>query len=206
MFTGLIEDIGTVKSVLSSRIVIETKIDGILRGDSIAVNGVCLTAVIVNENSFVADYSPNTDKITTLSKLKQNSKVNLERALKLSSRIGGHIVSGHIDGKAKIKKIEKLQEFYRIVFFCDEKLSNYCVEKASIAIDGISLTLSSFSNLCFEIFVIPETFNSTIIQFKKVDDEVNVEIDIVAKYIKRIINNKKTNNISLEILKKNGFI
>jgi riboflavin synthase len=205
MFTGLIEDVGIVKNIFSSQIVVETKLDNIAKGDSVAVNGVCLTAVVVNKNNFVADYSPNTDRITVLSRLRQNSKVNLERALRLSSHIGGHIVSGHVDGKAKIKKIEKLNEFYRIVFLCEEKISDYCVEKGSIAVDGISLTISSLSNLGFEIFIIPETFNSTTMQFKKVDDEVNIETDILAKYIEKIIN-KKTNNISLEMLKENGFI
>ncbi|MDR1927003.1 MAG: riboflavin synthase [Endomicrobium sp.] len=205
MFTGLIEDIGIVKNIFSSQIVVETKLADIAKGDSIAVNGVCLTAIVVNEDNFVADYSPNTDRITVLSRLKQNSKVNLERALRLSSHIGGHIISGHVDGKAKIKKIEKLNEFYRMIFLCEEKISDYCVKKGSIAVDGVSLTISSLSNLGFEIFVIPETFNSTTMQFKKVDDEVNIETDILAKYIEKTIN-KKTNSISLEMLKENGFI
>ncbi|GHT51795.1 riboflavin synthase [Endomicrobiia bacterium] len=205
MFTGLIEDIGTVKNILSSQIELDTKLDNIAKGDSISVNGVCLTAVNLNKSTFIADYSPSTDRITTLSRLKQNSKVNLERALKLSSRFGGHIVNGHVDGIAKIEKIEKLKEFYRVVFSCGKNISAYCVEKGSIAVDGISLTIASLLNSGFEAFIIPETFNNTIMQFKKVGDEVNIEVDILAKYTEKFIINK-TNGILLETLKGNGFI
>ena len=204
MFTGLIEDIGTVKSVLDSKIEIRTKLDDITKGDSISVNGVCLTAVFVNKDGFVADYSPNTDRITSLSKLKQNSKVNLERAIKLSSRFGGHIVSGHVDGTAEIEKIEKLGHFFRVVFSCRENISAYCVDKGSVAVDGISLTLSSVSTLGFEIFIIPETFNNTIMRFKKEGSKVNIETDILAKYVKKFVS-KRADNISLEMLKENGF-
>ncbi|MCA6072858.1 MAG: riboflavin synthase [Endomicrobium sp.] len=205
MFTGLIEDIGIVKKISSSRIEVETKLEGISKGDSISVNGVCLTAVVVNKNSFIVDYSPNTDKVTTLSKLKQNSNVNLERALTLSSRLGGHIVSGHIDGTAKIETIESLKNFYRIIFSCKYNIMSYCVEKGSVAVDGISLTISSLLSSGFEVFVIPKTFNNTIAQFKKIGDEVNIETDILAKYIEKIAD-KKTNSISFEMLKGNGFI
>ncbi|GHT58934.1 riboflavin synthase [Endomicrobiia bacterium] len=205
MFTGLIEDIGTVKNISSSQIELDTKLDNIAKGDSISVNGVCLTAVNLNKSTFIADYSPSTDRITTLSRLKQNSKVNLERALKLSSRFGGHIVNGHVDGIAKIEKIEKLKEFYRVVFSCGKNISAYCVEKGSIAVDGISLTIASLLNFGFEVFIIPETFNNTIMQFKKVGDEVNIEADILAKYIEKFITNK-TSGILLETLKGNGFI
>jgi riboflavin synthase len=205
MFTGLIEDIGIIKNISNSKIEVETKLDDISKGDSLAVNGVCLTAVSVNQGRFSVDYSPNTDKITTLSKLKQNSKVNLERALKLSSRLGGHIVSGHVEGIAKIEKIEKLEQFYRIIFSCRENMSAYCINKGSIAVDGISLTLSSVFLSGFEIFIIPETFNNTIMQFKKVGDEVNIETDILARYIEKFTN-KKTSAISLEFLKGHGFI
>ncbi|GHT43594.1 riboflavin synthase [Endomicrobiia bacterium] len=205
MFTGLIEDIGTVKYILSSQIELDTKLDNIAKGDSISVNGVCLTVVNLNKSTFIADYSPSTNRITTLSRLKQNSKVNLERALKLSSRFGGHIVNGHVDGIAKIEKIEKLKEFYRVVLSCGNNISAYCVEKGSIAVDGISLTIVSLLSSGFEVFIIPETFNNTIMQFKKVGDEVNIEADIIAKYIEKFTTNK-TSGILLETLKGNGFI
>lgn len=205
MFTGLIEDIGIVRNISGSRLEIKTKLDSIAKGDSVSVNGVCLTAVFVNKDCFVADYSPVTDRITTLSKLKQNSKVNLERAMELSSRLGGHIVSGHVDGTAEIKEIENLRQFFRIVFSCGMNIHTHCVDKGSVAVDGISLTLSSVLISGFEIFIIPETFNNTIMQFKKKGDKVNVETDIIAKYIEKFTN-KKTNKISLEILEENGFV
>jgi len=205
MFTGLIEGIGTVKNISRSKIEIKTKLENIVKGDSISVSGVCLTAVFVDDEGFVADYSPNTDRITALSKLKGNSKVNLERALKLSSRLGGHIVSGHVDGIAKIEKIEELKQFYKVVFSCRENISKYCVDRGSIAVDGISLTLSSVLSLGFEIFIIPETFNNTTMQFKKAGDEVNIETDIFAKYIEKFTF-KKTNKVTFETLEKNGFI
>jgi riboflavin synthase len=206
MFTGLIEDMGTIKNISFSQIKVETKLGDIINGDSIAVNGVCMTAINVSKNTFLADYSPSTDSITTLSRLAQNSKVNLERALKFSSRLGGHIVSGHIDGTGKIEKIEKIKNFYRTIILCEKNIYEYCVEKGSIAIDGISLTISSLlkSKYGFEIFIIPETFSSTIVQFKKTGDKVNIEIDIIAKYIEKFTS-KKTSNISLEMLKRNGF-
>jgi len=205
MFTGLIEDVGIVKSISSSKIEIETKFEDILKGESIAVSGVCLTAVLVCEYGFVADYSPNTYKITTLPKLKKNSRINLERALKLSSRLNGHIVSGHVDGIAKIKEIEKLRQFYRVTFSCSENITKYCVDKGSIAIDGISLTLSSVSTLEFEIFIIPETFNNTTMRLKKIDDEVNVETDVFSRYVEKFTN-KKTNSVTFEMLEQNGFV
>ncbi|MDR1104489.1 MAG: riboflavin synthase [Endomicrobium sp.] len=200
MFTGLVEDIGMVKNISSSKIEIETTFNDISKGDSIAVNGVCLTAVCVNKNIFAADYSPHTDNVTTLSKLKQNSKVNLERALTLSSRLGGHIVSGHVDSTAKIEKIEALKEFYKVKFLGGKNILKYCVDKGSIAIDGISLTIASLSCSGFEIFIIPETFNNTIMKFKKVGAEVNVETDILAKYIEKFAG-KESSGISPEILK-----
>jgi riboflavin synthase len=200
MFTGLVEGIGTVKNISSSKIEIETMFNDISSGDSIAINGVCLTAMCVNKNIFAADYSPHTDNITTLSKVRQNSKVNLERALTLSSRIGGHIVSGHVDGTAKIEKIEALKEFYKVKFFGGKNILKYCVDKGSIAIDGISLTIASLSCSGFEIFIIPETFNNTIMKFKKVGDKVNVETDILAKYIEKFVK-KESSGISPDILK-----
>jgi riboflavin synthase len=200
MFTGLVEDIGTVKNISSSKIEIETTFNDISKGDSIAVNGVCLTAVCVNKNIFAVNYSPHTDNVTTLSKLKQNSKVNLERALTLSSRLGGHIVSGHVDGTAKIEKIEALKEFYKVKFLCGKNILKYCVDKGSIAVDGISLTIASLSCSGFEIFIIPETFNNTIMKFKKAGAEVNVETDILAKYIEKFAG-KESSGISPEILK-----
>ncbi|MDR2436523.1 MAG: riboflavin synthase [Endomicrobium sp.] len=205
MFTGLIEDIGVIKNISSSRIEIETTLNNISKGDSVSVNGVCLTAVSINKNIFAANYSPHTDKITTLSKLKKDSKVNLERSLTLSSKLGGHIVSGHVDGTAKIEKIEALKEFYKIKFLCEKNILNYCVSKGSISVDGISLTIASILDHGFEIFIIPKTFDGTIMQLKKANDEVNIETDIFAKYVEKFTK-KETSSIFFEMLKRNGFM
>jgi riboflavin synthase len=205
VFTGLVEDIGIIKNMLNSKIEIETKLCNIAKGDSVAVNGTCLTVTSVKQGIFVADYSQSTNKVTTLSKLRKNSKVNLERALRLSSRLGGHILSGHVEGIAKVEELEKLGRFYRIIFSCSESITEYCVSKGSIAIDGLSLTLSLVFPLKFEIFVIPETFDNTTMQFKRIGDEVNVETDILAKYVKKFINREKK-GISFEFLKGAGII
>ncbi|MDR0401871.1 MAG: riboflavin synthase [Endomicrobium sp.] len=209
MFTGLIEDVGIIKSISDSKIEIKTNLDNIKKGDSISVNGVCLTAIFVNKNSFIAEYSSNTSNITNFSRLKKKSKINLERSLKCCSRFGGHVVSGHVDGIAKIKFIEKVKQFYKIIFSCEKNITDLCVNKGSIAVDGVSLTISSVSILHFETFIIPETFNNTIMQFKKNGDEVNIEVDIFAKYIRKFINenntNKKDRDITIEMLNKTGF-
>lgn len=206
MFTGLIEDIGTIKNMSGSIISVESKLDGIAVGDSIAVNGVCLTAVLVKNGSFTADYSPQTDKVTNLSSLKINDRVNLERALTLSSRLGGHIVSGHVDGIGKIEIIEKQDRFYRIVVSLDDKCAAQCVDKGSVAVDGISLTIARMINKSMELFIIPETFKNTVLQLKRAGNKVNIETDILAKYVEKFTKNKNSDGISLEMLKGNGFI
>ena len=206
MFTGLIEDLGTVKRLAMSQISVETKLGGISAGDSIAVNGACLTAVSIKDGVFTADYSPETDKVMALSHLKADDKVNLERALSLSSRLGGHIVSGHVDGKGEIEKVEKLERFYIVRISLDDNCMEYCVEKGSVAVDGISLTISKIAGGNIEICIIPETFAATALRFRKKGDKVNIETDILAKYVKKFIKNKNSNGISLEMLKGNGFI
>ncbi|MDR1941368.1 MAG: riboflavin synthase [Endomicrobium sp.] len=203
MFTGLIEEIGTVKNISSSKIQIEINVGGILSGDSVAVNGVCLTAVSAQGNIISFDYSPQTDSVTNLSSLKANSKVNIERALQLSSRLGGHIVSGHVDGIAKIERIEKLERFFKITFSCAQNILKYCVDRGSIAVDGISLTASSVKTGGFETFIIPQTYNNTVLSYKKIGDAVNIETDILAKYVEKFSGKKDL--ISLEFLKENGF-
>ncbi|MDR2425594.1 MAG: riboflavin synthase [Endomicrobium sp.] len=206
MFTGLIEDLGCVKRISSSQIAIDTKLDGISTGDSIAVNGVCLTAVSVKKGGFTADYSPQTDKVTILSFLKVNEIVNLERALTLLSRIAGHIVTGHVDGTGKIEIVEKQNRFYRILVSLDAKCAAHCVDKGSVAIDGISLTIAKVENSNIELFVIPETFNNTVLKFKKAGSLVNIETDILAKYVERFTKDNNSKGISLEMLKGNEFI
>jgi len=207
MFTGIIEDIGIVKEIDSDKIIIETKLDDIKKGDSIAVNGVCLTVVSFDGRNISFDYSPNTDKITNIASLNKNSKVNLERALQLSARLGGHIVSGHIDETAQIETIEQMQRFFKIDFIASKEVLKYCIDKGSIAIDGISLTIAQVFDGGFSVFIIPETFNNTIMRFKKAKDLVNIETDIFAKWTQKLIlGGVKSKGISIDILKENGFI
>lgn len=205
MFTGLIEDIGTVENINKAQIFVKTKMENILIGDSISVNGICLTVVSFDNQIFRADCSQETRKSTNLFTLKKGDKVNLERALQINSRLGGHIVSGHIDTTTKILEIKKIDEFYKLVISCDEKIKKYCVRKGSLSVDGISLTIANITNTFIEIFVIPQTFNNTNLKYKKPGDIVNIENDILAKYIENFTS-KKNNTLSLEMLKENGFI
>ncbi|MDR0646657.1 MAG: riboflavin synthase [Elusimicrobiota bacterium] len=206
MFTGLIEDIGIIEKIGEAQLAVATKLDDIKTGDSIAVNGVCLSAVKIGGNTLYFDYSPQTDKLTNLSLLKANAKVNIERVLKLNSRLGGHIVSGHIDGTAKILEIQKLNDFYKFTFELNDNFKKYMAPKCSVAINGISLTVAEINARTFEVFVIPQTFSQTTLAFAKVGESVNIETDILAKYMESLIykNNKK--DISIDLLAENGFL
>jgi len=207
VFTGIIEDIGKVTNITDSQIEIETCLDDIKTGDSIAVNGACLTVTKINDKNLSFDYSPTTSDITNISLLKKNSVVNLERALTLQTRLGGHIVSGHIDTSAKIVDIKKSGNFYFISFAVNEKIKKYVVNKGFIAIDGISLTVAENNETVFSVTMIPETFNKTIFHTRKIGDIVNIEIDIFAKYVEKLFGKKDDKKeITIDLLKENGFI
>lgn len=207
MFTGIIEDIGKVIDITSSQIQIETCLDDIKTGDSIAVNGVCLTVTKINGKQLSFDYSPTTSDITNVSLLKKNSLVNLERALTLQTRLGGHIVSGHIDTSTKIVDIKKNGDFYFISFAVNKIIKKYVVKKGFIAIDGISLTVAESNENIFSVTMIPETFNRTIFHTRKTEDIVNIEIDVFAKYVEKLFNkSNEKKEITMDLLKENGFI
>lgn len=207
MFTGIIEDIGKVIDITSSQIQIETCLDDIKTGDSIAVNGVCLTVTKINGKQLSFDYSPTTSDITNISLLKKNSLVNLERALTLQTRLGGHIVSGHIDTSTNIVDIKKNGDFYFISFAVNEIVKKYVVKKGFIAIDGISLTVAENNEKIFSVTMIPETFNKTIFHTRKTGDIVNIEIDVFAKYTEKLFNKSNDKKeITMDLLKENGFI
>ncbi len=207
MFTGIIEDIGKVTNITDSQIEIETCLDDIKTGDSVAVNGACLTVTKINGKNLSFDYSPTTSDITNISLLKKNSVVNLERALTLQTRLGGHIVSGHIDTSTKIVDIKKSGNFYFISFSVNEKIKRYVVNKGFIAIDGISLTVAENNETVFSVTMIPETFNKTIFHTRKAGDVVNIEIDVFAKYVEKLFGKKNDKKeITMDLLKENGFI
>ena len=217
MFTGIAEELGKIKAMdfaaKSVKITIEAKkvLVGLKIGDSIAVNGTCLTVVNFTQHTFMADVMPETVKSTVLSQLKNGSVVNLESALMLTSRLGGHMVSGHIDGLGTITGIEK--DDNAIVFTVDvkENIAKYIVKKGSVAVDGISLTVVDCTSHCFRISLIPHTAEVTAFGIKKIGDIVNIETDIVGKYIERFLTYQEDTKsspetkITTDFLQKYGF-
>lgn len=191
MFTGLIQDVGTVKSVKriseGMEISIQTKLASqISIDDSIATSGVCLTATKVQANIFWAQMIPATLEKTSLKNLKVGQKVNLELALKLGDNLGGHIVQGHVNGQGKVLKVEKTKEHLLITIDAFD-LSKYMVDEGSVALDGISLTVSKAWESKFQVSIIPHTYKHTTVQFLKPGDLVNIEVDMFAKYIEKLM-------------------
>ena len=189
MFTGIIEETGRIvrveKGIKSSRLSVEGKLifDDLKLGDSVAVNGVCLTVAQMGSGIFVADVMSETVSRSSLGMLRAGNKVNLERAMPANGRFGGHIVSGHIDGTGRISYIRSDENAVWITINIPEKISRYIVEKGSVAIDGISLTVAQESPGQFSVSVIPHTGKETTLLKKKVGDIVNIENDVIGKYI-----------------------
>lgn len=212
MFTGIIEEIGTVKAInthgSSGEILIKaaTVTEDTKVGDSIAVNGVCLTVTKLSGNGFAADIMPETLRRSNLGSLGYGSRVNLERAVAVGGRLGGHIVSGHIDGTGLIKNIKNEGNAVLVKISAKKEITELIVEKGSIAIDGISLTVTDVGSDFFGISLIPHTGEQTTLLSKKIGDIVNLENDILAKYVKKLISpTKEQSNITLEFLQQNGF-
>ncbi len=218
MFTGIVEEIGTIlsvkKGVKSSALTISGDLifEHMHIGDSIAVNGVCLTVTNKTKESFTADVMAETLRRSSLGSLKAGSKVNLERAMAANGRFGGHIVSGHIDGTGEIESFVKEDNAVWVTVKTPAKLLKYIIEKGSIAIDGVSLTVAYVDNQCFKVSLIPHTAANTILLSKKAGDIVNLENDIVGKYIEKLMHfdeqveeDTKTTGISMDFLAKNGF-
>ena len=217
MFTGIIEGLGTITGIRtnseSKRLSIKSDFDlNIGIGDSVAVNGVCLTAVIIDKKYFEADVAFETLKKTTLDRIKIGDKLNLERALCLSDRLNGHLVTGHVDGIGTIKKIKKIGNSILITIDVSNTLNKYIVDKGSVAVDGISLTVCNLKDNSFDLSIIPHTLDNTTLCLKKNGAFVNIETDIIGKYIERIFINKtskhKTNNNDKDLkdlLLKTGF-
>ncbi|MCM1265211.1 MAG: riboflavin synthase [Candidatus Gastranaerophilales bacterium] len=208
MFTGIVEETGTITAISSNQITIKCNkvLEDTKIGDSIAVNGVCLTVTNITDNSFSADVSHETLKVTVLSELKTGNQVNLERALSLKDRLGGHIVSGHIDTIGKLLSITKQNEFYDIKIGFDKKYKKYTVNKGSITVNGISLTITSTGDNFVTITVIPHTFDYTALKHLKANDNVNLEFDILAKYVEKNLLSADNSNITMSFLERNGFV
>lgn len=215
MFTGIIEEIGVVKSInrknKSAVIEIAAKIilEDIKTGDSINTNGACLTVTEFNKNSFSVDVVEETMRRTNFRDLIPGSKLNLERALKISDRLSGHIVSGHIDGTGKISNKIKEGLATLITIGTNPDILKYIIPKGSVAIDGISLTIAEITTNSFEVAIIPHTSLVTSLLQKKKGEEVNLECDIVGKYIEKLVRNdkigKQKTEIDLDFLKTHGF-
>lgn len=220
MFTGIVEEIGEIKSIKRGTISAEISILGNLVtsdskiGDSIAVNGVCLTATSITGNVFTADIMAESLRSTALGKLSAGSKVNLERAMPLNGRFGGHIVSGHIDGVGTITDKKKEDNAIWITIETTKEILRYIIHKGSVAIDGISLTVAYVDSKCFKVSIIPHTASETTLLTKGNGDMVNLENDIIGKYVERFTqsdlaspkSNNKSNNIDETFLIKNGFM
>ncbi len=210
MFTGLVETFGTVSAVKNTgsgiRLSVRPLSDfGVRTGDSVSVNGVCLTVTGHNRDTSF-DVSPETLRSTNLGELKINDRVNLERALRLSDRLGGHIVSGHVDGIGTIKDKKKAGEYTFYTFESPAEISRYIVKKGSIAIDGISLTVVEHDNRSFSVAIIPHTLTATNIGEKGIGDRVNLEADIIGKYVEKLLGGKDPDSGLMGLLKEKGFL
>lgn len=213
MFTGIVEEIGIISgikqgknseilTIKAKKVLEDTKI-----GDSIAVNGICLTVTALYSDSFTADVMHETINRSSLSKLKYGSKVNLERAMPVNGRFGGHIVSGHVDGTGTIINIKPDDNAIWYKIQANQQILKYIVEKGSITIDGISLTVAKVSETDFSISAIPHTVEQTILKEKRQGDIVNLETDILAKYIEKLLNptQNEQSKITKEFLLEYGF-
>lgn len=210
MFTGIIEEIGTVKSItrgaksFSLEIEAKTVLEGTLLGDSIATNGVCLTVTHINGNAFTADVMPETVSRTSLSQLQKGSKVNLERALTLQKRLGGHIVSGHVDGTGRISRMYNDDNALWVWIDCADSIMRYIVEKGSITIQGISLTVAKVQTGSFAVSLIPHTQEATTLHNARVGDIVNLENDVIAKYVERLMQSDAADDSKIDLYR--GFM
>jgi riboflavin synthase len=193
MFTGIIEELGQVRSMEqrgeNARLVIEARLvtEDIHEGDSIAVNGVCLTALDVNEGSFAADVSRETLDRSTLGRLAPGAPVNLERSVTPVTRLGGHLVQGHVDARGKFLGATDLGGSWTVRIAYPPEIARYLVFKGSVAVEGISLTIAALADDYFEIAIIPKTWEVTNFSHLRAGDEVNLEADVIAKYVERLL-------------------
>ena len=187
MFTGIVEAVGKVAESSAARLVIESGMEELTTGQSIAVNGVCLTVTEPRQGVFTADISDETARRTSLGSLRPGSRVNLERAMPAAGRFGGHIVQGHVDGVATVDRIRQMPGSVAMSFTLPEGLARYLVEKGSVTVDGVSLTVASLATGCFSVALIPHTLQSTTLGTKVPGDLVNLEVDVLAKYVERLL-------------------
>lgn len=214
MFTGIIEEVGQIQAikpgVLSAQLIIKANVvlGDVKLGDSIAINGVCLTVTHYDQNSFRVDAVPETMKRSNLGNLKAGDHVNLERALAVGDRLGGHMVSGHVDATGTILHIEKEENAVWYTIEMDSEMIKYLIPKGSVAVDGISLTVVDVEKHKFTLSVIPHSLANTTLVEKVKGDNVNIECDMTAKYIDRFLSWKteEKKDVSMDLLRRNGFL
>ncbi len=217
MFTGIVEELGSVKSIISQsgsiRLIIECNVilNDMKVGDSIAVNGICLTVTRFGDNWFAAHVMPETMRRTSLSVLRPSDRVNLERSLKLSDRLGGHMVSGHIDGTGIITDKTREDNAVWLTVEADQSILKFIVMKGSVALDGTSLTVAYADHRCFKVSLIPLTAGVTTLGQKETGDMVNVECDVIGKYVDKLMGGKTSRTevdggLTMELLEENGFV
>ncbi len=215
MFTGIIEELGTVRSVRpgadSAVVQVEARVvtEGLKTGESVAVNGVCLTVVSFSQAGFTAEVMAETLRKSGLGELKAGDRVNLERALRLTDRLGGHMVSGHIDGVGVVESVVK-EDIARVFKVrAPAEVLRYVIKKGSIAVDGISLTVSELTEDSFSVSIIPHTAGMTTLGFRKPGDKVNLEPDLIAKYVERLLTGREVKDgggVSKSFLAEHGFL
>ncbi len=218
MFTGIIQSVGGIRRLEPRggdvRLTIATgklRMADVALGDSIAVNGVCLTAVALAADAFSADCSRETLSLTTLGDLQPGSPVNLEKALTLSAPLGGHLVSGHVDGVGRLLERTEDARSWRLRIEAPPELARYIAHKGSICVDGVSLTVNSVDGALFELNIVPHTLEETIIVHYQVGTRVNLEVDLIARYLERLLlgdraAEPKSGGLTLELLAKHGFL
>lgn len=212
MFTGIIEEVGHVKSLRRGAKSFTLEVDaslvmeGTQVGDSIATNGVCLTVTSLTGHGFTADVMPETVQRTALGELTAGSPVNLERALSLQTRLGGHIVSGHIDGTGRISDRRQDDTALWLTVECDSRLLRYIIEKGSITIQGVSLTVARVDDRSFAVSLIPHTQAATTLHNARIGDRVNLENDIIAKYVEKLLGQSSADSSIMTKLRENGFL
>jgi riboflavin synthase len=220
MFTGIIEGLGTIREIRpegqGKRMTVDADffLEQTKIGDSISVSGACLTVVMIDDKRFTVDISPETIEKTTFKSARIGDRVNLERALRLSDRIDGHLVSGHIDGIGTVTLKQNIGNAIIVSFKVPEFISHYMIQKGSVAVDGISLTINNCGHDSFDVSIIPHSAKLTTIGFKKAGDLVNIETDMIGKYVERFVGGNRHdekkkgagNSINMEFLAKSGFV
>ena len=217
MFTGIIEALGTIESMVDQGESIRLKVgvgkldmSDVALGDSIATNGVCLTVVDYSPHHYSADVSAETIRLTGFAQYKPGTQVNLEKAMQVSSRFGGHIVSGHVDGVGEVSRIIQHSDYVEIWIDAPDDLAKYIAHKGSITVDCVSLTVNKVNGSEFMLWIIPHTLQETVLGTYKTGTRVNLEVDVIARYLERLMLGDKAaskkNDISLEFLAEHGYL